>query len=318
LSQFSFCFLDHITRVQSDECLIIQKTMKLAYLTAHAVLNPDDKHCVEHNEHWRQVQSLTQPLKERGIWLESVVWNRPDIDWNDYGAAVIGTTWDYHNQSEIFLAQIETIERSGVPVFNSPSLVRWNLRKTYLRTLAEHGIPVIPTVWLDGPVVADDIRAAFETLSADRLVIKRQIGAGAAGQIVYHREDDISDFPHAAMIQPFIRAIREEGEFSFIFIGGTFSHAVLKRPKSGDYRIQATFGGVDMPITPTTRDLQSAERVLSALNEVPLYARIDMVRLESGNLSLMELELIEPFLYPGKTGRLGVLFAEALLKQLNC
>jgi glutathione synthase/RimK-type ligase-like ATP-grasp enzyme len=43
------------------------------------------------------------------------------------------------------------------------------------------------------------------------------------------------------MVQPFLPRIAD-GEVSLIFVDGEFSHAVIKRPRTGDFRSQPEFG----------------------------------------------------------------------------
>ena len=66
-----------------------------------------------------------------------------------YDAVVIRSTWDYVTDPDAFLDVLGEIERSGTPLFNGLDLVRWNIRKTYLRDLAERGVSVVPTIWRD-------------------------------------------------------------------------------------------------------------------------------------------------------------------------
>src|SRR3546814_2436579 len=48
------------------------------------------------------------------------------------------------------------------------------------------------------------------------------------------------------LVQPLMPGIFTEGEFSLFFFGGRFSHAIVKRPASGDFRVQEQFGGREM------------------------------------------------------------------------
>ena len=96
------------------------------------------------------------------------------------------------------------------------------------------------------------------------------------------------------------------------------SHALIKRAKSGDYRIQSAYGGKEEAIKPSDKDLRQAKNVVDILPDgAPLYARIDMVRSSSGELLLMEAELVEPYLYPVEGLELGPKMADALLKRLG-
>ena len=121
-----------------------------------------------------------------------------------------------------------------------------------------------------------------------------------------------------AMIQPFLPAIQREGELSFIFVDGQFSHALVKRASVGDYRIQTLYGGTEIALDPSPADRTQAQGVMAMLPfaQSPLYARIDMVRLESGPPALIEAELIEPYLYPLQGPAFGAKLAAGVLTKV--
>ncbi|MBI1360619.1 MAG: hypothetical protein GC155_10115 [Alphaproteobacteria bacterium] len=227
--------------------------------------------------------------------------------------------WDYQDDHVAFLARLESIEAAGCRVFNPPALVRWNIRKTYLRELEAKGAPIVPTLWAEAPQ-GSDIRAAFARFQCDDVVLKRQVGAGARGQARFSRSTAPADgavLDRPGMIQPLIRSVLDEGEYSFLFVDGAFSHALIKRPTAGDYRIQAAYGGQSAKIEPAAADLAQADAVLRTLAEPPLYARVDMARGDGGGLMLMELEAIEPFLFPVEGPQIGAMLAKAILKRLG-
>ena len=99
------------------------------------------------------------------------------------------------------------------------------------------------------------------------------------------------------MIQAFLPSVIEEGEYSFLYFGGQFSHGLIKRPKKGDYRIQSLYGGTEDTYVPSGTERASARSVLNVLDFTPLYARVDLLRGLDGKLKLIELEMIEPYLY---------------------
>jgi len=116
------------------------------------------------------------------------------------------------------------------------------------------------------------------------------------------------------MVQKFMDSVVSEGEWSLMFFGGKFSHAVLKTAKRGDFRVQNDFGGESRIADPPVHVLESAIRILQAAGGA-LYARVDGVidRVPAPNaFRLMELELIEPMLFltshPQATNR----FADAI------
>jgi glutathione synthase/RimK-type ligase-like ATP-grasp enzyme len=264
-----------------------------------------------------QLDILRRGFAPHGLTLTPVRWIDP-IDWTRFGAVLVNSAWDYQDRHEDFLATLDRIAALGVPVFNDPGAVRWNIRKTYLRELEARGVPVIPTLWPEAPT-RDDIVHAMSAFGIEDVVLKRQVGGGARAQVRYTRADmpaagSIMDRP--GMIQPFIASIATEGEYSFLFVDGEFSHALVKRAKSGDYRIQEAYGGTSQAIDPTPADRAAAQAVLAALATPPLYARVDMVRGQAGELLLMELEVIEPFLFPKDGPHIGEMLGAALKKRL--
>jgi hypothetical protein len=288
---------------------------KIAYLASRVTIPGSLVRRTDAFEHDFMMDALRAPFAERGMTVEDISWDDPKADWASYSAVLIGTTWDYWDRLDEFLETLRRIE-SETRLFNPVSLVTWNIRKTYLRELETKGAKLIPTVWLD---VADEAsaRAAFDTLGADDLVFKRQIGAGAKGQHRLTRGEPIPEMPHPMMVQPFLPMIQTEGELSFIFIDGDFSHALVKRAQPGDYRIQSTYGGREEKITPSADDLAAARAIISALDEAPLYGRVDMLRGPDGGLLLMELEVLEPYLYPVEGPELGERMAAGVERRLG-
>jgi glutathione synthase/RimK-type ligase-like ATP-grasp enzyme len=266
-----------------------------------------------------QLDVLGKGFAPHGMTIQPIRWMHPDADWRSFGAVLVHCAWDYQDRHEDFLAQLDHIAGLGVPVFNDPALVRWNIRKTYLRDFEDKGVAVIPTLWPEHPVAAD-LHDAFARFGADDVVLKRQVGGGARAQVRYRKADapqsgSIMDRP--GMIQPFIPSIATEGEFSFLFVDGEFSHALVKRAKSGDYRIQEAYGGTSMRIDPAPVDRAAAQAVLDALDAPPLYARVDMVRGDDGRLLLMELEVIEPYLFPKDGPGIGAMLGKAVKKRIG-
>ena len=232
---------------------------------------------------------------------------------------LLGTAWDYQDHLLEFLDRLEALEAAGVAVCNPPAVVRWNGDKRYLRQLGEAGVPTIPTLWFDR-VTPSEVAIALDAFGASRVVVKRQVGAGALGQHSFSQgalPETGWRMDHPAMIQPFLPSIVEEGEYTFVFIDGSFSHGVLKQPAEGDYRIQSLYGGSEADFSPDPADLARAEAVVRALPFAELlYCRIDMARLPSGELAVMEAEAIEPYLYPQQGPDLGPRVAKAILRRL--
>lgn len=287
----------------------------IAYLASQATLPGSPTRRSDAFEHDHMMDALRKPFAQQGYELIDVDWADETENWSRFDAAIIGTTWDYWDRPDQF---VRTLERIGsrTRLFNDPDLVKWNSHKGYLRELEDKGARMIPTLWLD-QVDAAAFTAAFAQLQTEDLVFKRQIGAGADGQFRLAPADTLPPMPHPMMVQPFLSAIQDEGEYSFIFIDGAFSHALIKQATTGDYRIQSTYGGYETAISPNPDDLDCARTVLGLLDDTPLYARVDMVRGADGQLLLMELELIEPYLYPLEGPQLGTLMAQAVKARLG-
>ena len=288
--------------------------MRFVYLSSTVTLPGAPTRRSDAFEHDRMMEELRTTAPE-GVTWHDLAWDDGRVDWASFDAVMIGTAWDYWDRQDAFLAKLDEIA-AKTRLHNSPDLVRWNIHKSYLRDLETRGARLIPTLWLD-EATPQAVAAAFDTLGTDDLVLKRQVGAGADGQHRLKRGDPVPTLPHPMMAQPFLSAILEEGEFSFIFIDGELSHALVKRAAEGDYRIQSTYGGTDHVIAPPADDIAQAKAMLAAIGPPPLYARVDMLRHADGNLMLMELEAIEPFLYPLEGPGVGRFIADALIRRIE-
>jgi glutathione synthase/RimK-type ligase-like ATP-grasp enzyme len=265
-------------------------------------------------------ESAYAPLAALGWRVDAIPWRQPQVEWHAYEAVVIRSTWDYVTDPDEFLDVLGEIERSGTPLFNGLSLVRWNIRKTYLKDLAERGVPVVPTIWrerLDHGELPD----LLDEVGTAEVVIKPVVGANASGafhldaRTARSRAGELSAYyaNRALLAQPFLSAITTEGEFSLFYFNGEHSHTVLKRPKAADFRVQEEHGGAIRAVKTEAALRDAGDAALRAIGPAPLYARPDFVRAnDRSGYWLIELELIEPSLYlrmdPGAPER----FARAL------
>ena len=271
-------------------------------------------------EHDMMIAAIEPAFAKRDLELRVLDWESPVEAFDGIDLVLLGTAWNYQDKNTEFLAKLEALRERGIIVCNDPDLVLWNSSKTYLRELEEAGARIIPTLW-HPDVTRTELDEAFYYFGCGKLVVKRQIGAGALGQELILANDLPPDdwrFGHAAMLQPFMPAIADEGEFSFVFIDGELSHTLRKRAANGDYRIQSMYGGTDTIYEPSAEEVDQATAILDNLPfDTPLYARIDMLRSERGALLLMEAEMIEPYLYPEQGPQLGERLAQGVLKRLG-
>lgn len=271
-------------------------------------------------EHDLEVAALRPAFAAAGLELVERDWRAPQAAFDGIALLLLGTAWDYQDFPQDFLARLDELVARGIMVHNPPEVVRWNFDKRYLQDLAVRGAITVPTLWLDD-VDRAGVIAAMDRFGADRVVVKRQIGAGALGQHSFARDALPETGWHMGkpcMVQPFLASVPDEGEYTFLFIDGAFSHGVLKRAAAGDYRIQSLYGGSEHVFVPSSADLATAQAVVAALPFAPpLYCRIDMARLPNGELAVMEAEMIEPYLYPEQGPGLGDTLAQAIIRKLG-
>ena len=289
-------------------------------MTQIAILTPDPSD-LSYAGQWPGVlERLSQALALEG--LEAVP--RPWTDHVESGAALADVSltlplivWGYHRDHGRWLQACETWAAAGVRMLNPPSVLAWNSDKSYLGRLAERGVAVPPTLWVDG-VAQADADAAFDRFGTDTLVVKPRISGGAWKTLRLSRGQTMQDAPEGpAMIQPYLPAIETEGETSLLVFGGRLSHVVNKRPVSGDFRIQVQFGGQYAALPEAPEGAWTlAQQTLAAIDEDLLYARIDMARGADGEWLLMEAELIEPDFYLASSPNGGSNFARAVKARL--
>jgi glutathione synthase/RimK-type ligase-like ATP-grasp enzyme len=213
---------------------------------------------------------------------------------------LLRSVWDYHTRHLEFTEWLGQLDKAGVPVLNDSALVRWNSDKRYLLELRERGVAIVPSQVAAGAC----LREVVAGLAGQEIVVKPTVSATAYNTVrgIAGSEDlsrALDDLPDAVyLVQPFQPEIQTEGEWSLMFIGGTYTHAVLKRPAAGDYRVQHSFGGTAEVAQPSAETLEAATAALAAVDgrTAPAYARVDGI-VTGGRFLLMELELIEPYLF---------------------
>jgi hypothetical protein len=265
---------------------------------------------------------LLEPLRLLGHAAEFVPW-QARVDWHEYGAAIIRTTWDYQNHLPTFLRVLQQIE-TQTRLANPLTIVKWNADKgVYLQDLQARGARIVPTIWSDLKIDSSQVQQWFDVLETDELVIKPAIGANAQDALRTGRGGEDVDAlakvfaGRAYMVQPFMRGIVEEGEYSLFYFNGEYSHAILKTPKPGDFRVQEEHGGIIQPIEPPPNLCASGEKILKCIEARLLYARVDFVRTGADDFALVELELIEPSMYLRNAAHAPQMFAEAINRWLS-
>lgn len=267
----------------------------------------------EYEENWSPAFARkAAALAGAGLAVEQRVWGDPG-DLAAFDLILPLFAWGYQRDVPGWYALLDRLESEGLPVVNPVPVLRWNSDKAYLAELGAKGVTVVPTVEV-AALDAEFLAEARAALGVDELVIKPAISGGADGT---HRIPPGAPVPADALgqrslVQPLMPGILTEGEYSLFFFGGAFSHAIVKRPASGDFRVQEQFGGREEPWDASTRARDLAAVALAAAPAPPVYARIDMVGDGAGKLHIMELELIEPSLFLHHAPDRGAAFGRAV------
>jgi len=273
-----------------------------------------------------EIGKLRPAFAAFGMNLDVLNWRDAAKVADQYDAMLPLLVWDYFesNHADFLQAMAQICQKTEL--FNRFDAIQWNSNKSYLEDLASQGVQTIPSRRVERISEAETSRA-FDEFQCDKLVVKPEVGGGAWRQVLLTRDDPYpnkDDLPPAgALIQPFLKSVVTEGEYSFLYFGGSFSHGLVKRPKDGDYRVQSMYGGREQAYSPTKQEREQARAVFDMLDFTPLYARVDLLRADDGRLVLIELELIEPYLYlnfadgSGADNKGAQRLAKALAKKLG-
>jgi len=274
--------------------------------------------------HGAESERLMLPyLAAAGVGIEIVDWRSAGYDFSQFYLIVLRSCWDYHFRAAEFVDWLQRTSRA-TKVLNDPETVLWNHNKFYLREVEALGIEIVPTVFVNGsgPI---SLSAWQEIRSWKKSVVKPAVSASAHKTWLFDTvavpdDDELKSKMdgEAFLIQQFIPQIETQGEISFIYIDGVCSHAVLKKPSAGDFRVQKEHGGSAELFYPDSALLAQAKEIAARVTQVrdSLYCRIDAVA-RDGRLVLMELELIEPELFLALAEGAAERFARAIVKRMR-
>ena len=263
-----------------------------------------------------------EELEQAGVAVSSAVWDSAGVNWPSFDCVVIRSAWDYHLKPDGYRKWIRGFEPDRRLLWNPPAAVLENMNKRYLTVLATKGVNVVPTRYLVAPG-EPRLQALLEEYGWDEAVVKPAVSASALGTwrtSLTTASVDQARFAEQAsdqdtLVQPYLPEIAAPGEWSFIFFGGRYSHAVLKKPAPGDFRVQRHHGGHATAAEPDPALVDQAEAILRAIGHEFLYARLDGID-RGGRFMLMEAEVNEPYLFIGLSKGAAGRFAEAIIRVL--
>ncbi|RKH21087.1 hypothetical protein D7X74_02445 [Corallococcus sp. CA047B] len=264
---------------------------------------------------------LVPALRALGLDARPVIWDDPSVDWSKVRAAVVRNAWDSHLRREEFLAWAERVD-AVTRLFNPLDVLRWNTHKGYLKDMEARGLPLTPTVWVE-PGGTLDVEQVARERDWDAVVLKPAVAAGGLKVFIFRREalrDASAKVTELAkegdvMVQPYLTAFETEGERSYIFFNGVFSHAVRRPPTLASAPRGFAEPHAFTPDNPA--ELKVAEAVLEASGGARLlYARVDVATDNAGRTRLQEVEVTEPCLFLTLDAAAPERFARAVIARL--
>ncbi len=270
-------------------------------LTDDQFINPPTSELEEAG--WKEDHYLLKALEELGHRVIRKSWADPEFDWSSCSYAIFRTTWDYFGRFAEWQTWLKKAH-AQTSFINPYPLVAWNMDKHYLGELQQKGIRIPETRYIEkGEQVS--LKALHEQMGWQDTILKPCI-AGSARHTYRLNPENLIDYEtifsqliaeEAMMLQPFQHHILTQGEVSIMVIGGKFTHAVIKQAKDGDFRVQSDYGGSYSLHKPTREEIDFAEKAIAVLEQLPAYARVDIIRDNENRLALIEIELIEPELW---------------------
>ena len=250
---------------------------------------------------------LLEAVRATGIAVDEVCWDDESIDWSTYDQVVIRSTWDYHRRYDEFMQWVRAVSAVST-ISNSVDVIAWNTDKHYLAEVAEMGLPVVPTIFIE-PSDTDWLDDVGMLLATGDVVVKPTISAGSNDterhsniDVAQKHISELLSAQRSVMLQPYMADVDVESETGLVFIDGKFSHAFAKgallaqeKNMSGGLYAEEEIGVRQ----PTAEQMQIGERsvkwLLSRFGKL-LYARVDLLPTAQGPV-IIEIELTEPSLY---------------------
>ena len=282
-------------------------------------------------------ENLPDALRERGLEPRIAIWDDPSVNWEDAGVVVVRSVRDYARDRDKFVRWARTVPR----ILNSASTMAWNTDKHYLTALQRHGLPTIPTLWLEPEqnLSKQQIHSRFPA-SGD-FVVKPAISSGGRGTGRYTATDSRSrgeainhamhELRHgrSVMVQRYLDAIDRQGETSLIYLNGLPAYQVDKEPMLHPRFRTIEESNVVDEITHIGNASENTwlwgEKIRSALHshikevsghdELLLFNRVDIVRGDEHSNSdfyVMEISLIDASLYLSESEEHLNRFADAI------
>ncbi len=280
------------------------------------------------NPNWYVKQAIQEDayvqkaLEKKGLKVTRTYWDNPDFDFSETKIGLFRTIWDYFHRFNEFSEWLDKT-KNLTTFINPPEIIYQNIDKHYLQNLELKGINIPETIFINKGETKS-LKNIILGTNWKEVVLKPTVsGAGRhTYKISFDKIDKYENIfreliqKEDMMLQEFQYNIYEKGELAFMVFNGKFSHAVLKKAKKGDFRVQDDFGGSVHNYTPSPEEIQFAEDVVSLISPAPVYARVDVIKDNYNKPAVSELELIEPELWFRFYPPASDLLADAITEKL--
>ncbi len=263
---------------------------------------------------------LKSSLEQKGYEVQALVWDDESVNWPLQGACVLRSTWDYHLKYDKFCRWINELAKTNL-LLNQAEIVLWNSKKTYLKELAEAGLPVIPTVFIEKST-KESLAPILESRNWQQAVLKPAVGLASSGAKRVDRSNIDEAEAHLntllesgeAMLQEYLPSVEGIGERALSFINGKYSHCIRK---TAFQKLAVAGGAGEAAVGASDLEIKTAERILAYLGKNLLYARVDLAYSQDNEPLLMELELVEPSLFLKTCPESAEKFADAIVEAIT-
>ncbi|MCF6296215.1 MAG: hypothetical protein L3J25_11085 [Flavobacteriaceae bacterium] len=298
------------------------KSIDIVILTERRYINNNTSDNYTNNV-YKEDQFVQGALNKLGLKTLRLSWDDAFFDWSSTKYILFRSTWDYFNRFKEFSKWLSKVTKQTI-LLNSEEIIRWNIDKHYLLDLQKQGVHITKTHFIETGTNST-LKELHHSLGWKETVLKPCI-SGTARHTYKLNENNLEEYEaifkkliakEAMMLQPFQYNIVEKGEISMMVFNGEFTHAVLKKTKQGDFRVQDDFGGSVKVYAPTAEEIIFAENTVKACRELPIYARVDIFTDNDKQIALSELELIEPELWFRYFPQAAKILASAINDKFN-
>ena len=267
-------------------------------------------------------------LRKKNFQITPLIWGEDPqkIKEKNFDCLLIRSPWDYTKTTEkrnAFATWLQKLKDTSIRVFNPPEVMLWNFDKHYLKDFSKVGVQTVPSEFIETKDTFDLLNHFKKNGS---FVLKPTISAAARDTFRFLSKEDVNNFiegrtlykksfedlrqDRSFILQPYLKDIETKGEWSLIFLGGFYSHGVLKKPKQGHWLVQDELGGsvlwekIPKRVEEKAVEIfnkigqayEQSQKQTNSIQNLLAYARIDLIE-NNQELYLSEVELIEPELF---------------------